>query len=145
MTTPITLTVGVWKDPELRFAQGSGNAWCITECIYKDRKQNKSGAWEDSAPLFLRVKTFGRMAENVANSVERGDTIMVTGRLTPEEYETQSGEKRTSYTITADEVGLSMRWNSYTRDGARDTSHSPSRQPNEAQADPWASQQEVPF
>lgn len=139
MTLPITMTVGVYEEPEMRFSQ-SGNAWVTIKAIYKDRKKDQAGNWTDSAPMFLRVKAFGGIAENIANSVERGDTLVVSGKLQPDEWETKDGEKRTSYDLIVDEIGLSLRWATYTKEGAGDKSHSPSRQPAQESA-----QDPVPF
>jgi single-strand DNA-binding protein len=48
-------------------------------------------------------------AENVAESLQRGMRVIVSGRLRQRSYETREGEKRTVYEIEVDEVGPSLR------------------------------------
>ena len=48
-------------------------------------------------------------AENVAESLQRGMRVIVSGRLRQRQYETKEGEKRTVYEIEVDDVGPSLR------------------------------------
>jgi len=48
-------------------------------------------------------------AENVAESLQRGMRVIVSGRLRQRSYETKEGEKRTVYEVEVDEVGPSLR------------------------------------
>jgi single-strand DNA-binding protein len=50
------------------------------------------------------------MAENVAESLQRGMRVMVQGRLKQRSYETKEGEKRTSIELEVDEIGPSLRY-----------------------------------
>ena len=49
------------------------------------------------------------MAENVAESLQRGMRVIVSGRLRQRNYETKEGEKRTVYEVEVDDVGPSLR------------------------------------
>ena len=49
-------------------------------------------------------------AERLADSLAKGDRVMVTGRLRQRSWETPEGEKRSVTEIEADEVGASLRW-----------------------------------
>ena len=48
-------------------------------------------------------------AENVAESLQRGMRVIVSGRLRQRSYETKEGEKRTVYEVEVDDVGPSLR------------------------------------
>ncbi|MGH3295235.1 MAG: single-stranded DNA-binding protein, partial [Trebonia sp.] len=48
-------------------------------------------------------------AENVAESLQRGMRVIVTGRLRQRNYETKEGEKRTVYEVEVDDVGPSLK------------------------------------
>jgi single-strand DNA-binding protein len=48
-------------------------------------------------------------AENVAESLQRGMRVIVSGRLRQRNYETKEGEKRTVYEVEVDDVGPSLR------------------------------------
>ena len=49
-------------------------------------------------------------AEHLANSLAKGDRVMVTGRLRQRSWETPEGEKRSVTELEADEVGASLKW-----------------------------------
>jgi single-strand DNA-binding protein len=49
-------------------------------------------------------------AENVAESLQRGARVIVSGRLKQRTYETREGEKRTVIELEVDEIGPSLRY-----------------------------------
>ena len=49
-------------------------------------------------------------AEHLADSLAKGDRVMVTGRLRQRSWETPEGDKRSVTEIDADEVGASLKW-----------------------------------
>jgi single-strand DNA-binding protein len=62
----------------------------------------------DGAALFLTVNVWRQLAENTAESLNRGSRVVVTGRLRQRSYE-KDNEKRTIYELEADEVAVSLR------------------------------------
>jgi single-stranded DNA-binding protein len=49
-------------------------------------------------------------AEHLADSLAKGDRVMVTGRLRQRSWETPEGDKRSVTEIEADEVGASLKF-----------------------------------
>jgi single-strand DNA-binding protein len=49
-----------------------------------------------------------QLAEDVAESLQQGTRVIVTGRLRQRSYETKEHEKRTVYEVEVDEVGPSL-------------------------------------
>jgi single stranded DNA-binding protein len=49
-------------------------------------------------------------AKHAAESLGKGDRVMVTGRLRQRSWETPEGDKRSVTEIEADEVGASLKW-----------------------------------
>jgi single-strand DNA-binding protein len=49
-------------------------------------------------------------AEHLADSLTKGDRVIVTGRLRQRSWETPEGEKRSVAEIDADEVGASLKF-----------------------------------
>jgi single-strand DNA-binding protein len=49
-------------------------------------------------------------AQHLANSLAKGDRVMVTGRLRQRSWETPEGDKRSVTELEADEVGASLKW-----------------------------------
>ncbi|HEY7720325.1 MAG TPA: single-stranded DNA-binding protein, partial [Pedococcus sp.] len=72
-----------------------------------DRQSNE---WKDGETLFMRCSVWRDAAENVAESLQRGTRVIVSGRLKSRSYETKEGEKRTVIEMEVDEVGPSLRY-----------------------------------
>ena len=58
----------------------------------------------------MRCSVWRDAAENVAESLQRGTRVIVSGRLKSRSYETKEGEKRTVVEMEVDEVGPSLRY-----------------------------------
>ena len=108
--TPITVIGNLTADPELRFTP-SGAAVAKFRVAstprFMDRTTNE---WKDGEPLFLSCTVWRQAAENVAESLQRGARVIVSGRLRQRSYETREGEKRTVIELEVDEIGPSLRY-----------------------------------
>jgi single-strand DNA-binding protein len=60
----------------------------VTQRIQQD------GQWRDGDTSFFKVNVWRGQAENLAESLGKGDRVMVTGRLRQRSWETPEGEKR---------------------------------------------------
>lgn len=106
----ITGEFGVVTDPELRFSD-KGPAWIKVRGMAKDRVRDRyTGMYSDGDPLFVDIILNGQSAEHLFESIVKGDTITVSGKLKQREYE-KDGEKCTVMEIRADHIGVSVRWN----------------------------------
>ena len=72
-------------------------------------RDNSTGEWKDGDSLFLTCNVWRQAAENVAESLQRGMRVIVSGRLRRRSYETKEGEKRTVVEVEVDDVGPSLR------------------------------------
>jgi single-strand DNA-binding protein len=107
--TSITIVGNLVGDPELRYTptgQAVANFRVASTPRFMDRQTNE---WKDGDSLFLSCNVWRQAAENVAESLQRGMRVIVSGRLRQRSYETKEGEKRTVYEIEVDEVGPSLR------------------------------------
>jgi single-strand DNA-binding protein len=110
----ITIHGTVGQEPELRFS-ASNNAvltFSVADNYGKDDK--KKTTWHN-------VIVFGKVAENVANSITKGTSVLITGRYEQEEFTKKDGTKGKTTKLIADEVGVSCRWNAWVRDQTSDT------------------------
>jgi single-strand DNA-binding protein len=105
----ITLVGNVTDDPELRFTPSGLPVANFTVAVNR-RFKNQSGQWEDKLDGFFRCSCWRDMAENVAESIVKGQRVMVVGRLQEQRWEDQEGNKRSRLEIQVDEVGPSLRW-----------------------------------
>jgi len=107
--TQITIIGNLVDDPQLRYTptgQAVANFRVASTPRFMDRTTNE---WKDGDSLFLSCNVWRQAAENVAESLQRGMRVIVSGRLRQRSYETKEGEKRTVYEVEVDEVGPSLR------------------------------------
>ncbi|MEN3304302.1 MAG: single-strand DNA-binding protein [Micromonosporaceae bacterium] len=108
----VTITVigNLTDDPELRFTP-SGAAVAKFRVASTPRFMDKTtNEWKDGDPLFLSCTVWRQAAENVAESLQRGARVILSGRLRQRSYETKEGEKRTVMELEVDEIGPSLRY-----------------------------------
>ena len=107
--TQITIVGNLVDDPELRFTPAGQPVARFRVASTPRFRDNASGEWKDGDSLFLTCNVWRQAAENVAESLQRGMRVIVSGRLRQRQYETKEGEKRTVYEVEVDEVGPSLR------------------------------------
>jgi len=107
--TPITVVGNLVADPELRFTSTGQPVASFRIASTPRTRDAASGEWKDGDSLFLTCNVWRQAAENVAESLQRGMRVIVTGRLKQRNYETREGEKRTVYEVEVDDVGPSLR------------------------------------
>jgi single-strand DNA-binding protein len=74
------------------------------------QRTQQDGEWRDGDTSFLKVNVWRGQAEHLADSLAKGDRVMVTGRLRQRSWETPEGDKRSVTEIEADEVGASLKF-----------------------------------
>jgi len=108
--TVITVVGNLTADPELRFTPSGAAVASFTVASTPRNFDRQSNEWKDGEALFLRCSIWRQAAENVAESLQRGMRVVVTGRLKQRSFETREGEKRTVIELDVDEVGPSLRY-----------------------------------
>jgi single-strand DNA-binding protein len=108
MTDIITIAGVVGAEPELR----PGNVdRCLLRVVTNRRaKDPQTGEWKDLDSNWYSVVAFRRLASNVHGSLHKGDRVLITGRLSVRQYETEQGQKGTSVEIIADAIGHDLNW-----------------------------------
>ena len=104
-----TLVGNMTRDPELRFTpsgQATASFGLAVNRSWTDRATNE----RKEQTSFFDVVTWGTLAENVATSLNKGDRVVVAGRLDQRTWETPEGERRSRVEVVADEVSPSLRW-----------------------------------
>jgi single-strand DNA-binding protein len=105
----VTLVGNITDDPELRFTPGGAAVANFTVAVNR-RYRNPEGQWEDKLDGFFRCNCWRDMAENVAESLQKGTRVVVVGRLQQRSWEDAEGNKRSAFEVQVDEVGPSLRW-----------------------------------
>jgi single-strand DNA-binding protein len=108
--TILTIVGNLTADPELRFTPSGAAVASFTVASTPRSFDKNSNEWKDGDALFMRCSIWRQAAENVAESLQRGMRVIVTGRLQQRSYETREGEKRTVVEMQVDEVGPSLKY-----------------------------------
>src|SRR5262245_37509265 len=108
----VTITVigNLTNDPELRFTPSGAAVARFSVASTPRILDRQTNEWKDGDPLFLTCNVWRQAAENVAESLQRGARVIVSGRLRQRTYETREGEKRTVFELEVDEIGPSLKY-----------------------------------
>lgn len=107
----VTLVGNVTRDPELRFTN-SGMAICAFGLAVNRRWPSRStpGEWEEKVSFF-DVVAWGQFGENVAESVGKGNRVIVCGRLDQQTWEDKdTGKNRSKIEVVAESIGPDLKW-----------------------------------
>ncbi len=107
--TVITIIGNLTADPELRFTPSGAAVANFTVASTPRMFDRQSNEWKDGETLFMRCSIWRDAAENVAESLQRGARVIVSGRLKQRSYE-KDGQTRTVVEMEADEIGPSLRY-----------------------------------
>lgn len=112
----VTVAGNITRDPELRFTQ-TGLAVTSFGLAWNRRRQGQ----EDEVSFF-DITCFRQLAENVAESLQKGSRVVVYGTLQQRSWEGPEGERRSKVEVIADDVAPSLKWASaqVTRNERRD-------------------------
>ncbi|MCI2421489.1 single-stranded DNA-binding protein [Saccharopolyspora sp. K220] len=98
----------LWAEPELRWTP-SGKAVVTVPLVFTKRKRTDAGEWEDAGTMFVRAQAWEQFAENISESLAKGDEVVVTGELSVRDYERQDGSKGQSLELTLYAIGPNLK------------------------------------
>jgi single-strand DNA-binding protein len=144
--TNLTIRGRLTADPELRFTPSGTAVVNFTVAAQASKFDRNSNEWKDQPTKFWRCAAWNQgkltRAENVANLLKKGDSIIVYGELTTREYETREGEKRSADEIRVESIGkdLTFHGQAYAANEppAAQQGHGWGGNQQPAQDDPWA-------
>jgi len=103
----ITILGNLTRDPELRFTPGGTAVVGFGLAVNRNVRNKNSGEWETSVDFF-NVTAWYKLAENCAESLSKGDRVLVSGRLSQDSWESKEGQKRSTVRIIASVVAPSL-------------------------------------
>jgi len=107
MSSNTNLVGNVTRDPELKF-MNNGQAQCRLGIAVNRRWQNKqTQEWEERTSFFT-VIAYGKLGENVANCVNKGTRVNVSGRLEQRTWDKEDGTKGDITEVIADDIAVSL-------------------------------------
>ena len=131
-----------WLGGDVRTQQAGGVLVARFRVASTPRRLNRStGEWHDGPTQWYSVSAWRALGEHCAESLRRGDPVVVHGRLTQSSWVNQEGVEMTSLEVDASFVGhdLSRGTSDFTRRGVR-----PSAETGAATERPAAATPEAP-
>lgn len=126
----ITIVGNVVTDPQLAFTP-QGIARCSFRIAANERKKDENGTWVDGDSTFISVTVWRNVAENVADSITKGSSVVVIGKLRSRTVEDDERGKATYYDVDAETVAIDLRRGSV----KQSSTYAPS---TSEKKDPWA-------
>jgi single-strand DNA-binding protein len=110
----LTITGTACADADLKYTPTGKPVANLTVACNPRRLDQTTDQWVDGTPTFWSCQVWGPAAESVADSIRKGDRVMVIGRVkanvwTPSEGEHADIEQK-RLDVIVDEIGLSLRF-----------------------------------
>lgn len=125
------------EDPSLKFTPSGKAVANFRVAANSRRKDEATGEWKDDKVCFLNAVAWAPFAEHVAESLQKGDLVLIEGRIETRSYENRDGEKRTSFDLSVNNIGPSLRWNDVSIQRADRSSGGAQRSTSRDDNDPW--------
>ncbi len=106
----ITVIGNLTAEPELRYTQSGVAVANCRVAVNRRIRNSQTNEWEDKLDGYFTVNVWRDYAENVAESLHKGDRVMIQGRLTSRSYDDKDGVTKWVTEIEADEICPSLRW-----------------------------------
>lgn len=108
MSDTISLTGVVGTVPER--TEASGVPICNFRLVSSLRRFDRAkGEWIEYGANWYSIGAYRHLAENVGESIHKGDRVIVRGRLKLREWDTPSG-RGWSADVDAESIGHDLRW-----------------------------------
>ena len=88
------------RDPQLSYLPSQTPV--VDFGLASNRKWKSSDGQLKEEVCFVDCRAFGRMAETIQKYCQKGRPLLVEGRLTFDQWETQDGQKRSKHRITVE-------------------------------------------
>jgi len=81
------------KDPEKRQVRGNGANFTVLSVATQQSWKDSNEEWQ-SKTEWHRVVAFNRLGESIADSLHKGDHVLVDGLLVSSKYERENGKSK---------------------------------------------------
>lgn len=145
--TFLTIRGRLTQDPELRYSQSGSAVANFAVAVNASKFDKNTNQWADQPTKFWRCAAWdqGKLtrAQNAANMLKKGDSVILYGELTIREYQ-KDGETRTAEEIRVETIGkdLTFHGQAYAQNQQQ-----PAQQPaqggwgGQSASDPWGQPQ----
>jgi len=106
MSSPVTIVGNLTRDPELKFINSGSATVRFSVAVTKK-------GWQDKPDVvsFFNCNAIGDIASNIANSLHKGNRVVVYGALRHRTWDKPDGTKGEATEIEVEAVGPDLRFN----------------------------------
>jgi single-strand DNA-binding protein len=104
----LTITGNLTANPKISTSRNGDSRASIRVASSSRVFDRTEGKYRDGETVFLDVICWRRLADDVLTTLERGDAVLVTGRLRQRSYEDAQGVRHTVAEIDADSVAADL-------------------------------------
>jgi single-strand DNA-binding protein len=97
----VILIGNLTKDPEVRYTPSGTPVANFSLAVNRKYKQGEELKEE---VCYIDIVVFGKQAENCGQYLNKGQSVVVDGRLQQRRWETDDGQKRSKHEVVAQEV-----------------------------------------
>ena len=108
MTAQVTLIGNLVRDPELRFTAGGDAVANFTIAVNERIKQGND--WVDGETSYYDITAWRKLGEQATEHLTKGSRAIVVGKMKIDKYEAKDGTPRSKIVVTADEIGIGIRF-----------------------------------
>jgi len=133
MSANITIEGRLGGDPELRFTK-TGKAVASLSVVTSKSSKGQDGKWEESETTWYSVDAWETLGECAVESLRKGQSVIITGRLYSEKITTKEGKEILLLKVRAYNIGPSLKRDKWQHMGKADA---PAQQ-QQASDNPWS-------
>ncbi len=109
-TNQMVVSGNLTDEPTLNFTKSGTAVAHVTIAHNSQRFDGESGQWVDNDAVFVRCNVWGKQAENVAESLHKGNHVIASGEMSQNSYTDDAGVKRTTLELEVTDIGPSLKF-----------------------------------
>jgi single-strand DNA-binding protein len=111
LQTTVIFEGNIAADLELTYTTTGKQVVRFPVLVNRRHENPDTGQWTDGEPTRHSCTAFGTLSDNIANSLTKGDRVLIVGTLTTDTWtDKDTGDKRTMPRVLVDAAGPSLRW-----------------------------------
>ncbi|HEX9019887.1 MAG TPA: single-stranded DNA-binding protein [Nitrospirota bacterium] len=131
----VILLGNLTRDPEVRYTP---NGIAVASFAIAVNRKYKQGDETKEEVSYIDIVVFGKQAESCGQYINKGDSVLIDGRLQQRRWETEDGQKRNKIEVVAQSVNFMPRRSSAGQGGGH-------AQQSEPAPEPAGDEGEIPF
>jgi single-strand DNA-binding protein len=99
----VILLGNLTRDPEVRYTP---NGIAVASFAIAVNRKYKQGDETKEEVSYIDIVVFGKQAESCGQYINKGDSVLIDGRLQQRRWETEEGQKRNKIEVVAQSVNF---------------------------------------